>query len=129
MEEIKVGEYGLEESTEGMYIRTSNGIIGKIINANSDEMLNGPEILSKNKGKEIVYVIERDSIVDIRDGVISLLRIGDFINVKDENLEEGYLVLDNESWLDKVKLELSNEYWKLISIVTKEQLELVEYEV
>ncbi len=129
MEEIKVGEYGLEESTEGMYIRTSNGIIGKIINANSDEMLNGPEILSKNKGKEIVYVIERDSIVDIRDGVISLLRIGDFINVKDENLEEGYLVLDNESWLDIVKRELSNEYWKLISIVTKEQLELVEYEV
>lgn len=63
MSEIKVGEYGLENSAEGMYARTTNGILGIIINANSDELINGPEI----RVNERIYCIERDSIKDIKE--------------------------------------------------------------
>ena len=49
LKEYKVGKYGLENETEGMYARTNNGIIGTILNSNSDEMINGPEILVNGK--------------------------------------------------------------------------------
>lgn len=76
IEEYKVGEYGLENETEGMYARTDNGIIGKILNSNSDEMINGPEILVNEK----IYCIERDSIKDIKENIIDLLEEGDIVN-------------------------------------------------
>lgn len=69
--EIKVGEYGLENETEGMYARTDNGIIGKILNSNSDEMINGPEILVNEK----IYCIERNSIKDIKENLIDLIEV------------------------------------------------------
>lgn len=76
IEKFKVGEYGLENETEGMYARTDNGIIGKIINSNSDEIINGPELLVNNK----IYCVERDSIREIKESVIDLLEVGDYIN-------------------------------------------------
>lgn len=69
--EIKVGEYGLKNETEGMYARTDNGIIGKILNSNSDEMINGPEILVNEK----IYCIERNSIKDIKENLIDLIEV------------------------------------------------------
>ena len=82
IEEYKVGEYGLENETEGMYARTNNGIIGKIINSNSDEMINGPELLVNNK----IYCVERNSIKDIQKSIIDLLEEGDIVN-KEEIIE------------------------------------------
>ena len=72
----KVGKYGLENETEGMYARTNNGIIGKVINSNSDEMINGPEILVNKK----IYCIERDSIKDIKESILDLIEVGDYVN-------------------------------------------------
>ena len=72
----KVGKYGLENETEGMYARTNNGIIGKVINSNSDEMINGPEILVNEK----IYCIERDSIKDIKESILDLIEVGDYVN-------------------------------------------------
>ena len=69
--EIKVGEYGLKNETEGMYARTDNGIIGKILNSNSDEMINGPEILVNEK----IYCIERNSIKDIKENLVDLIEV------------------------------------------------------
>lgn len=69
--EIKVGEYGLKNETEGMYARSDNGIIGKILNSNSDEMINGPEILVNEK----IYCIERNSIKDIKENLIDLIEV------------------------------------------------------
>lgn len=74
IEEYKVGEYGLENDTEGMYARTDNGIIGKILNSNSDEMINGPELLVNNK----IYCIERDSIKDIKENITDLIEVRRF---------------------------------------------------
>ncbi len=87
MEEIKVGKYGLESKTEGMLARTTNGIIGIIINANEDEMMNGPEL----KVNEKIYCIERDSIKEIKENIINLIEVGDYVN--------GILVTEKESTL------------------------------
>ena len=83
IEEYKVGEYGLENETEGMYARTDNGIIGKILNSNSDEMINGPEILVNEK----IYCIERDSIKDIKEDIIDLIEVGDIVELIGEKEE------------------------------------------
>lgn len=76
MEEIKVGKYGLESKTVGMLARTTNGIIGIIINANEDEMMNGPEL----KVNEKIYCTERDSIKEIKENIIDLIEVGDYVN-------------------------------------------------
>ena len=76
IEKYKVEEYGLENETEGMYARTDNGIIGKILNSNSDEMINGPELLVNNK----IYCIERNSIKEIKENIIDLIEVGDYVN-------------------------------------------------
>lgn len=65
-----------------MYARTDNGIIGKILNSNSDEMINGPEILVNEK----IYCIERNSIKEIKKKIIDLLEEGDIVN-KEEIIE------------------------------------------
>ena len=76
MEEIKVEKYGLESKTVGMLARTTNGIIGIIINANEDEMMNGPEL----KVNEKIYCVERDSIKEIKENIIDLIEVGDYVN-------------------------------------------------
>lgn len=84
IEKYKVGEYGLENETKGMYARTNNGIIGRIINSNSEEMINGPELLVNNK----IYCVERNSIKDIQESIIDLLEVGDIVD-KSEVYEIG----------------------------------------
>ena len=80
MEDIKVGEYGLENETEGMYARTDNGIIGEILNSNSDEMINGPEILVNGK----IYCIERNSIKEVKDNLIDLIEVRRYSRVSSQ---------------------------------------------
>ena len=116
MEEIKVGEYGLEERTEGMYARTTSGIIGMIINCNSDEMINGPEIQSNDK----IFCVERDSIKKVEDRIVDLIEEGDiavmdcFLNVK------KFITRD-----DIIELKLGN--FELLEILTKEQFNQMKY--
>lgn len=127
MEEIKVGKYGLESKTEGMLARTTNGIIGIIINANEDEMMNGPEL----KVNEKIYCIERDSIKEIKENIINLIEVGDYVN--------GILVTGKESTLlyTEIKGIDGSGYYIPISqygegiktILTKEQFEQNLYKV
>lgn len=127
MEEIKVGKYGLESKTEGMLARTTNGIIGIIINANEDEMMNGPEL----KVNEKIYCIERDSIKEIKENIINLIEVGDYVN--------GILVTGKESTLLYTEIKGIDgsgyhipilQYGEGIkTILTKEQFEQNSYKV
>lgn len=119
IEEYKVGEYGLENETEGMYARTNNGIIGKIINSNSDEMINGPELLVINK----IYCIERNSIKDIQKNIIDLIEVGDYVNgypvrkIPNFNNELCNFDLNKMEWIPLKNIDV---YY---NILTKEQYE------
>ena len=119
IEEYKVGEYGLENETEGMYARTNNGIIGKIINSNSDEMINGPELLVNNK----IYCVERNSIKDIQKSIIDLIEVGDYVNgypvrkIPNFNNELCNFDLNKMEWIPLKNIDV---YY---NILTKEQYE------
>ena len=121
IEKYKVGEYGLENETKGMYARTNNGIIGRIINSNSDEMINGPELLVINK----IYCIERNSIKDIQKNIIDLIEVGDYVNGKlihkiDKGQNYCYLYYGNcKTFVD----------YQIKTILTKEQMEANCYTV
>lgn len=118
IEEYKVGEYGLENETEGMYARTDNGIIGKILNSNSDEMINGPEILVNEK----IYCIERDSIKDIKEDIIDLIEVGDIVNGILVTGKEGTLLYTEIKGIDRSGYHIPiSQYGKDIkTILTKE---------
>lgn len=113
--EIEVGEYGLKNETEGMYARTNNGIIGKILNSNSDEMINGPELLVNNK----IYCVERNSIKDIQENIIDLIEVGDIVHTRDV-LNEDIVYIWSEEYLKACKEDLNNGI-ELVEILTKEQ--------
>ncbi len=120
MSEIqKVGEYGLENSTEGMYARTTNGILGIIVNANSDELINGPEI----EVNERIYCVERDSIKDIKENIIDLIEVGDYVNGK-----YVYKITAGCIYFKGYAHENKSILW-IQSIVTKEQFKSIEYKV
>lgn len=120
MSEIqKVGEYGLENSTEGMYARTTNGILGIIVNANLDELINGPEI----EVNERIYCVERDSIKDIKENIIDLIEVGDYVNGK-----YVYKITAGCIYFKGYAHENKSILW-IQSIVTKEQFKSIEYKV
>ena len=120
MSEIqKVGEYGLENSTEGMYARTTNGILGIIVNANSDELINGPEI----EVNERIYCVERDSIKDIKENIRDLIEVGDYVNGK-----YVYKITAGCIYFKGYAHENKSILW-IQSIVTKEQFKSIEYKV
>ena len=126
LKEYKVGKYGLENETEGMYARTNNGIIGTILNSNSDEMINGPEILVNGR----IYCIERDSIKDIKEDIIDLIEVGDIIEIKkekyeviyDESLDKLGVLIPNRDCLEIRHSSLEHIFtkYKDITILTKE---------
>ena len=120
MSEIqKVGEYGLENSTEWIYARTTNGIFGIIVNANSDELINGPEI----EVNERIYCVERDSIKDIKENIIDLIEVGDYVNGK-----YVYKITAGCIYFKGYAHENKSILW-IQSIVTKEQFKSIEYKV
>lgn len=127
MEEIKVGKYGLESKTEGMLARTTNGIIGIIINANEDEMMNGPEL----KVNEKIYCVERDSIKEIKENIIDLIECGDYVNgYRIDNIINGVLV-NRAVGLDRsgVLTPIVQYEQDIKTILTKEQMEANQYVV
>lgn len=127
MEEIKVGKYGLESKTEGMLARTTNGIIGIIINANEDEMMNGPEL----KVNEKIYCIERDSIKKIKENIINLIEVGDYVNGTLVTGKESTLLYTEIKGIDGSGYHIPiSQYGEGIkTILTKEQYQLNCYAV
>ena len=127
IEKYKVGEYGLENETEGMYARTDNGIIGKILNSNSDEMINGPELLVNNK----IYCIERNSIKEIKENIIDLIEVGDYVNgykIIAINYKENYIIIQNINKFGENGIKVLQED-EIETILTKEQYEQNCYNV
>lgn len=114
----------------GEYIRTEDGFIGKvkIIETELDETYRIYKRYVFDKNVEIININESD-IEKHSFNIIDLIEEGDFIKIKDEYLKDKCLTLDTESWLNKVKREILNNYWKLVSIVTKEQFKAIEFEV
>ena len=112
------------------YIRTYDGIIGKVLE-DEDIGENGVYIDTTflDDYADETNFVKYEDIKSHSFNIIDLIEEGDFIKIKDEYFEDVYLILDTESWLNRVKREMLNDYFKLVSIVTKEKFKNVEYEV
>ena len=111
---------------EGMYVRTKEGKIGKIIDINL-----GQEEKRYILDSSSVYIYYEKDISKSSHNIIDLVQLGDYVN--------GYPVYETIEYPDNTRAiviaddnksiiwEESSQYIK--SIVTKEQMESMKYEV
>ena len=136
----------MKELKVGMYVRTHNGFISKIIEIKREPISGNEIILIKgnykgNKDEEYGYVrdyykkgtsfVYRGEIKEVSENIIDLIEVGDYVNglrinsitEVDEN-HDVRLVWNLTTYGDD-DISFSNEEIK--SIVTKEQMEAIEY--
>lgn len=112
----------------GMYVRTDNGIIGRIYKTFGDMFT------YKDSNRDyITYRTSHNEIIKASFNIIDLLEVGDYVNgSKVANIveEEGiqYLVLDRDEVYYDNCLEPSSDK-DIKSIVTKEQFERMSYKL
>lgn len=111
------------ELKENMYVRIKDGIINKIISIKKlDEkayLLNG-------------FYINKDAIKKTSYDIIDILEYGDIISFYEDidNYKKQYVIgiLDLIT-LDEIKDKITNDNIRLVSILTKEQMEQMAYKV
>ena len=133
----------------GMYVRTHNGFISKIIEVKIEPISGNEIILIKgnykgNKDEEYGYVrdyykkgtsfVYRGEIKEVSENIIDLIEVGDYVNgylVKDIDYAFDDVVMNNKNARRVPYIDCNkNNYIKDIkSIVTKEQFNSVKYEV
>lgn len=114
------------EIKEGNYIRTRKGI-AKIIENNGDLL-----VVDKNgtihDDCSFNEYVRREDIIDANESIIEIIRVGDYAN--------GLLIIrisvDEETNKKYINLYGSMSEWEeedIKSVVTKEQIESIKYEV
>jgi hypothetical protein len=108
----------------GMYIRTELYSISKIIDMEDLEWIE----TDKNKG----YLIHRDTILKASNKIIDLIEVGDIITYEFPT-GLGMLKYENVTVLPELLNVLkngeNNHEYTILSIVTKEQFESMQYKV
>lgn len=110
---------------EGMYVRTKDGLIDKVI-IDYKGSCNNPNCNCKHVSCEHNYYDE-ENIIKASDNIIDLIEIGDYVNGKEvlniSEFKDGsrYIEFDEGRYLCK--------NYQIESIVTKEMFDSVKYEV
>ena len=128
----------MKELKVGMYVRTHNGFISKIIEVKIEPISGNEIILIKgnykgNKDEEYGYVrdyykkgtsfVYRGEIKEVSENIIDLIEVGDYVNGYKVKITNPYMiVLDNYNFK-----AIENKDIK--SVVTKELFDSVKYEV
>lgn len=115
------------ELKEGMYVRTKDGFIDKVINDYKDSC-NNPNCNCKHVSCEHNYYDE-EIIIKASDNIIDLIEVGDYVN-GDKVTEEMIKMRDKQGVFglpDKHRVFIDEI--KVKNIVTKEQFASVKYEV
>lgn len=107
----------------GMYVRTKQGELGKVI---SNEMIEFPKDYAK-----IEYLLIGNEITKASHNIIDLIEVGDYVNGlpvctnywKSDN--KWHLEIPDSRLISNIALEQVN----IQSIVTKQQIESMQYEV
>lgn len=111
------------ELREGMYVRTKDGFIDKVIN-DYKGCCNSPNCNCKHVSCEHNYYDE-ENIIKVSDNLIDLIEVGDYVNglpVVHNAKENGgnIVIVSNGSPYNEEDIK---------TIVTKEQFESIKYEV
>ena len=118
------------EIKEGEYIRTTQGYLGKY-----QKSVEGFDEFVDNEG---VWILDTGDVIKHSFNIMDLVKVGDFVNFKKvikTNCSLKYINDDAEYGEDEINngLDLGSQYiyfdCEIESIITKEQLEDVKYEV
>ena len=109
----------------GDYVRTKDGIIDKVI-IEYDGKCNNSNCNEKHISCKYNYYNEKE-IVRHSKKLIDLIEVGDIVHIKDV-LHEDITHIWTEDYLKALKEDIQNGI-KLVSIVTHEQMQSIEYKV
>ena len=110
---------------ENMYIRTKNGIIDKILKLNKSYVKGVSQ-------KDELYAYDIDNIVKASYNIIGILEVGDIISFYEDidNYKKQYVIgIPDLITLDNIKDKITNDNIRLVSILTKEEMEQRAYKV
>ena len=109
----------------GMYVRTDNGIIGKIYEKIGDMFT------YKDSNRDyITYGSLHNEITKASYNIIDILEVGDIISFYEDidNYKKQYVIgIPDLITLDNIKDKITNDGIRLVSILTKEQFEQMAY--
>ncbi len=114
----------------GMYVRTKDGIIDKVIIDYNGHCAN-PNCEYKHISCAKNYYDE-DTITKARYNIIDILEEGDIISFYEDidNYKKQYVIgIPDLITLDKIKDKITNDNIRLVSILTKEKMEQMAYKV
>ena len=107
------------ELKEGMYVRTKDGIIDKVI-IDYEGHCNNPNCNCKHISCKYDYYDE-NKVIKASNNIIDLIEAGDYVN--------GFPVIHKENDILKCGLLVQFKENEIKSIVTKEQFESLSYKV
>ena len=121
----------MEKINIGMYVRTKDGIIDKILKLNKSYVKGVSQ-------KDELYAYDIDNIVKASYNIVDILEVGDYVNgsevlgFENEYIEEDdkyvpFGIITENCYLDNNKSWIIEKDIK--SIVTHEQMEQMEYKV
>ena len=112
----------------GMYVKTKNGYICKIINVNDFREPNMKYGVEANYLKDVMFIGD-DDVVKASYNIIDILEVGDYVN--------GYPIYEIVEYEDDTRAIVIDDdnksiIWKkqdIKSVVTHEQMEQMAYKV
>ena len=117
---------------KGMYVRTKYGIAKylheKITSQITYYVIDKDIVFCNVEGWENILI--KTEIIKASHNIIDLIEAGDIVTTKHLGLEKEYIeVINNETSLEILKSYFKEKSLELISIVTKQQFESMQYEV
>ena len=115
----------------GQFVRLKSGYICKIININDFREPNMKYGVEANYLKDVMFIGD-DDVVKASHNIIDILEIGDIISFYEDidNYKKQYVIgIPDLITLDEIKDKITNDNIRLVSILTKEQMEQMAYKV
>lgn len=119
------------ELKENMYVRTKDGIIAKVDYIDDDTIFFDKD-LYRTYGDGIDF-LEKDNlerIIKASYNIINILEVGDVILFYEDidNYKKQYVIgIPDLITLDEIKDKITNDNIRLVSILTKKELEQMAY--
>ena len=115
----------------GQFARLKSGYICKIININDYREPNMKYGVEANYLKDVMF-IGGDDVVKASYNIIDLIEVGDIISFYEDidNYKKQYVIgIPDLITLDEIKDKITNDNIRLVSILTKQEMEQMAYKV
>ena len=121
------------ELKENMYVRTNDGIIAKVDYIDDNTIFFDKDLYRTYS--DSIDFLEKDDlerIIKASYNIIDILEVGDIISFYEDidNYKKQYVIgIPDLITLDNIKDKITNDNIRLVSVLTKEQMEQMAYKV